>query len=165
MGVKAIKRASLEPVSALQVGGRDATRLRQLLVARYGWELGVEAWQEAIAYAWEHRDDIASMENPFGYLYRVGQTSVRRGRRLRRRVTLPTPSPSRLPDVEPGLPAALERLSSKQRLAVLLVHAHGWTHAEAARALEIDVSTLRNHVRRGMAKLRIELGVHDDESA
>ena len=160
MGVKAVEGASH---NHSMVGNRDALRLRQLLVARYGWELGLEAWQEAMAYAWEHRDAMASMENPFGYLYRVGQSSVRRGRRWRRRVTLPAAAPGRLPEVEPGLPAALAMLSSQQRLAVLLVHAHGWTQLEAARALEIDVSTLRNHLRRGMARLRIELGVDDGE--
>jgi DNA-directed RNA polymerase specialized sigma24 family protein len=69
--------------------------------------------------------------------------------------------PDRLPDVEPGLPAALAELSPQQRLAVLLVHAHGWTHDEAATVLEIDVSTLRNHLRRGLLKLRTTLGVDD----
>ena len=160
MGVKAVEGASN---GRPMVGNRDALRLRQLLVARYGWELGLEAWQEAMAYAWEHRDAMEAMKNPFGYLYRVGQSSVRRGRRWRRRVTLPAAAPSRLPEVEPGLPAALALLSSQQRLAVLLVHAHGWTQLEAASVLGIDVSTLRNHLRRGMARLRIELGVDDGE--
>jgi RNA polymerase sigma factor (sigma-70 family) len=64
--------------------------------------------------------------------------------------------------VEPGLPKAIAKLSPKQRVAVLLVHAHGWTHEEAATALEIDVSTLRNHLRRGLQKLRTTLGVDDD---
>jgi DNA-directed RNA polymerase specialized sigma24 family protein len=101
------------------------------------------------------------MANPDGYLYRVGQSSVRRQHRWRRRVMLPAIPPARLPDVEPGLPAAIAKLSPQQRLAVLLVHAHGWTHEEAATALEIDVSTLRNHLRRGLLKLRTTLGVDD----
>jgi DNA-directed RNA polymerase specialized sigma24 family protein len=138
-----------------------AQRLRQLLVARYGWELGIEAWQDAMAYAWEYHENLATMANPDGYLYRVGQSSVRRQRRWRRRVLLPSVPPVRLPDVEPALPAALAALSTRQRLAVLLVHAHGWTHEEAATALEIDVSTLRNHLRRGLLKLRATLGVDD----
>ena len=139
----------------------SARRLRQILVARYGWELGIEAWQDAMAYAWEHHESLATMANPDGYLYRVGQSSVRRQRRWRRRVLLPQVPPARLPDVEPGLPAALATLSSRQRLAVLLVHGHGWTQEEAAAALEIDVSTLRNHLRRGLQKLRTTLGVDD----
>src|SRR3954454_20792107 len=103
----------------------SARRLRQLFVARYGLDLGTEAWHDAVAYAWEHNDRLAAMANPDGYLYRVGQSSVRRQQRWRRRVVLPPVPPDRLPDVEPALPAALASLSQQQRLAVLLVHAHG----------------------------------------
>jgi RNA polymerase sigma factor (sigma-70 family) len=73
-------------------------------------------------------------------------------------VALPrVPSPE-LPDIDPKLPAALQKLTAQQRAAVLLVHAHGWTYAEAADALECSVSTLRNHLDRGMRKLRAALG-------
>jgi RNA polymerase sigma-70 factor (ECF subfamily) len=141
------------------------TRLRQALVGRYGWEQGHEACQDAMAYAWEHADRLRAMDNPVGYLYRVGQTSVRRQRRWSRHVALPPVVPSVLPDVEPGLPAAIGALSPRQRLAVLLVHAHGWTHEEAATVLGIDVSTLRNHLQRGLSRLRSILGVDDAEPA
>jgi DNA-directed RNA polymerase specialized sigma24 family protein len=136
-------------------------RLRQALVARFGWQLGTEAWQDAAAYGWEHRDRLADMDNPVGYLFRVAQTSVRRQLRWARQVDLPAPPPDRLPDVEPGLPAALAALSPRQRVAVMLVHAHGWTHDEAASVLGIDVSSLRNHLRRGLDKLRHDLGVDE----
>ena len=136
-------------------------RLRQTLVARFGWQLGVEAWQDASLYAWEHRDRLALMDNPVGYLFRVAQTSVRRQLRWTRHVELPAPPPGRLPEVEPRLPAALGALSPRQRVAVMLVHAHGWTHDEAAGVLGIDVSSLRNHLRRGLARLRADLGVDD----
>jgi RNA polymerase sigma-70 factor (ECF subfamily) len=138
-----------------------ATRLRQLLVSRYGWELGVEAWHDAMAYAWEHDTELAAMSNPLGYLYRVAQSSVRRQARSRRRVTLPEVPTDRMPDVEPGLPRALAALTTQQRVAVLLVHAHGWTQADAADALGVEISSLRNHLRRGLTKLRDELGVDD----
>jgi RNA polymerase sigma-70 factor (ECF subfamily) len=144
------------------VSEADTTRLRQVLVARYGGELGAEAWHDAIAWAWQHRDRLADMTNPVGYLYRVAQTSVRKQRRWARRVDLPAVDPARLPDVEPALPAALASLSARQRTVVLLVHAHGWTQQEAADVLGMDVSTLRNHLRRGMDRLRQQLGVDDD---
>lgn len=134
-------------------------RLQQVLVARFGWEAGLDAWQDAMAFAWEHRLEVASMSNPAGYLYRVAQTSVRRDRRWYRPVVLPVPEVGRLPEIEPKLVAALAGLSERQRLAVLLVHAHDWTHEDAAAVLDIDVSTLRNHLRRGLAKLRRRLGV------
>jgi hypothetical protein len=48
-------------------------RLSRAFVARYGVELGAEAFADALEWAWEHRDDHTAMENPAGYLYRVGQ--------------------------------------------------------------------------------------------
>ncbi len=68
---------------------------------------------------------------------------------------------SELPDIDPRLPAALAGLSARQRAAVLLVHAHGWTQTEAADALGCGVSSLRNHLERGMRRLRVSLGDDD----
>ena len=66
-------------------------RLRHALVAVYGQEHGREATAEALAYAWEHWERIGAMENPAGYLYRVGRN---RGRRLRSPLLLPDPPPA-----------------------------------------------------------------------
>lgn len=162
LGVTTTRATAVDaPVPISGLSSASAQRLRELLVARYGWELGIEAWQDTVAYAWEHHESLEAMTNPLGYLYRVGQSSVRRQQRWRRKVALPPVPPGRMPDVEPGLPVALARLSPRQRLAVLLVHAHGWTHEEAAAVLEIDVSTLRNHLARGLLKLRTDLGAND----
>jgi hypothetical protein len=46
--------------------GFSSDRLRQILVARYGWELELEAWHDAVAHAWEHRGDLDGMENRSG---------------------------------------------------------------------------------------------------
>jgi RNA polymerase sigma-70 factor (ECF subfamily) len=148
-------------VGSSAVSESSSERLRQVLVARFGWELGLEAWHDAVAYAWEHSADLDQMANPVGYLYRVAQTSVRRQRRANRRFELPSVDEHRLPDVEPRLPHALAGLSDRQRVAVMLVHAHGWAHDDAAQAMGIGVSTLRNHLRRGLERLRTELGVVD----
>jgi DNA-directed RNA polymerase specialized sigma24 family protein len=136
-------------------------RLRQALMARYGDEVGLEAYQDAVAYAWEHRQRLFVMENPIGYLFRVAQTSVRRQRRASRAVGLPPAAPASLPEVEPQLVAALEQLSDMQRAAVLLVHAHGWTLDDAAGVLGVGRSTVRNHLARGLERLRRRLGVDD----
>ncbi len=132
-------------------------RLRRALVARFGPDLGAEAAADAMAYAWRHWDTLASMANPVGYLYRVGQTSVRTQTRWRRRraaypVETEWNDTVHLPD--PGLHRALERLSPDHRAAVILVHAHGYSYEEAARTLNIPVTTVRNHLHRGMVKLR-----------
>jgi DNA-directed RNA polymerase specialized sigma24 family protein len=67
-----------------------------------------------------------------------------------------------VPDIEstfdPRLPRALERLSPRQRSAVVLICVHDWTYPAASAALGVSESTLRNHVRRGLDSLRRELG-------
>jgi RNA polymerase sigma factor (sigma-70 family) len=151
--------SKLDPDFPLTISA--ARQLRQVLVARFGVDAGADAYQEAMANAWEHRDRLNEMANAVGYLYRVAQSANRRQRRSARRVVLPPVPEDRLPEIEPGLPDALARLSPRQRVAVLLVHAHGWTQVEAATVLDIDVSTLRNHLRRGLEQLRASLGVDD----
>lgn len=105
-------------------------KLSYALAAAYGPEIGSEATSEALVYAWEHWPKIRAMQNPAGYLYRVGQSKARRF--FRPRAAFP-PSPSRDPfGFEPQLPAALESLTKNQRVAVVLVHALAWTEREAA---------------------------------
>lgn len=130
-------------------------RLRQALVARFGPEEGRDATAEALAYGWEHWGRVGEMDNPAGYLYRVGQ---RKALRRWRRPVLPEVPPHRDPMVEPGLGRALGRLSHRQRTAVLLVHSFDWTHDDVAELMGVSVSTVRNHLTRGMEKLRSTLG-------
>lgn len=141
-----------------------AVRLRRALVAAYGLEVGSEAASDAMAYAWEHWPKVQAMDNPTGHLYRVGQSAARKYRR--RTVALPLPPPGdEWAMVRPELPRALARLSARQRAAVLLVHAHGETYAAAAATLRMSVSTLRNHLDRGMRRLRAQLEEVDDADA
>lgn len=134
-------------------------RLRHALVAVFGQDQGREAVAEALAYAWEQWERVGVMENAAGYLYRVGRSRTRRQRPLP--VFLPVPT-DRLPEVEPGLPIALAGLSEKQRVAVVMVHAYGWSRDETAELLEVTVSTLDTHLQRGLTKLRNSMGVDQD---
>jgi DNA-directed RNA polymerase specialized sigma24 family protein len=95
------------------------------------------------------------MENPSGYLYRVGCTKARG----RRRVLFEAPVPPGDPEIEPELATAMTRLSANQRTAVVLVKGYGWELHEVAELTGSSVSTVNTHVRRGLAKLRTELGV------
>jgi RNA polymerase sigma-70 factor (ECF subfamily) len=133
------------------------TRLRRAYLAAYGTERAAEATAEALAWAWEHRERLAAMENPVGYLYRVGQTRTR----PRRRPDLPTPTALGLPDVEPRLIDELADLPERQRIAVWLVHACEWTHREVGEALDISTSSVSTHVARGTERLRARLEAHD----
>jgi RNA polymerase sigma-70 factor (ECF subfamily) len=135
-------------------------RLRHTLVARYGWEAGRVAAQEALVYGWEHWERVKDMENPVGYLYRVGSHRAQKLKRSRRRGLFPAPSVATNPWVEPGLPAALDRLSPKQRVSVVLVHGYGLSQREAAAMLGVSPGSVQRHLERGLARLRTELGVN-----
>ncbi len=135
-------------------------RLTRALVAAYGPVDGSDAAQAALCYGWENWSRVQAMDNAVGYLYRVGQTEARRNRT--KAVVFDTDSVASArtaPDFEPGLVDGLRSLTESQRMAVLLIHGHGYRLVEVADLLEISVSTLRNHLRRGLEKLRRELGV------
>jgi len=132
-------------------------RLRAGLIAAYGVQLGSDASADAMAYAWEHWDRVSVMSNGVGYLYRVGQTSVRSSQQTQG--FLLSPPEQDLPDFEPGLVPAIEGLTEPQRVSVLLVHAFGWTQADAAEVLGISPSSVRTHLARGLKKLRAALEV------
>ncbi len=136
---------------------RDGARLRAGLVAAYGPDVGADAAAEALAYGFEHWAEVATMANPSGYLYRVGQSEARR--HFRPSGFLPARAARGLPDFEPALAPALEALTESQRVGVVLVHALGWTLTDAAAVLDIDISTLRTHIARAMTKLRTHLEV------
>ena len=131
--------------------------LRRALVASFGYERGGEAVAEALAYAWQHRDHVQTIENPIAYLYRVGQSKTR-GRRVRATYDLPVdPEPL----YEPGLAAAMSSLAEKQRIAVFLVHGLGWTHSEVAELMGVIRTTVQKHLDRGLARLRRMLAVEE----
>jgi RNA polymerase sigma factor (sigma-70 family) len=139
---------------------RKGDRIRDALVAAYGVEVGAEAAAEAMAYAFENWDRLSQMINPAGYVYRVGQTAARRVRRPLRKC--PSPSPTELPDIEPGLVPALHALSEQQRTVVLLVVGFSWRQSEVAELLGLSGSTVHAHLERAISQLRLALtGVHD----
>lgn len=143
-------------------------RLRHALVASLGSDVGREAAAEALGFGREHWDEVKLMENPVAYLYRVGPSRVRV---RRRKISLdsapmhevPVPGPSRIPDIEPGLPEALARLSERQRICVFLIHGMDWTRLEVAELLAISVTSVGSHLDRGLTKLRDRPGATADE--
>ena len=136
---------------------RSESKLRHSLTAVLGSGVGSDAAAEALAYGWEHWDRVSAMENPVGYLYKVGKDRGRRMLRRRPPVFLPA-DPVRVPMVEPHLPKALASLTERQRTAVVLVYCFDWTLAEVAEVLGLSKSTVQNHVERGMAALRRQIG-------
>ena len=146
-------------VDAFTGWAREAEpRIRHALTASFGPEVGKEATAEALATAWEKWDVVRASNNPIGYVFGIGRNKARRMSRARRPIFFDVPA-DRLPQVEPGLPAALSRLPERQRTVVTLLHGYGWTMSEVAELLGVSKSTVQNHAERGLARLRDTLGV------
>lgn len=137
---------------------RAEPRLRRAFIAAYGPERGREATAEALAYGWEHWKELRGVENVTGYLYRVGQSRTRGGKVP----LLFTRSEHAEPWYEPALAPALCKLSDAQRTAVVLIYGFGWTMAEVAELTGVKVTSVQNHLERGLKKLRGALKVTND---
>lgn len=133
-------------------------RLRRAFVGSLGVDGAAEASAEALAWAWENRERLSLMDNPVGYLYRVGRS---RSRRRARPLVMPSPGELGIPEVEPGLVPALLELTDRQRTAVWLVHGCQWRHNEVADAMGITPTAVATHVQRALGRLRTRLeGTH-----
>ena len=132
--------------------------LRRALVAAFGPDRGRDATADALAYGWEHWDRVGEMDNPAGYLYRVGRDRARRARG--RRALLPAPAAVDAARwVEPALPVALARLPEKQRVVVALVYGFEWSLSEVAEMLGVSKGTVQSYADRGMKQLRRRMRV------
>ena len=132
-------------------------RLRRAFLGSHGVDGAADPTAEALTWAWERWGLVQTMENPAGYLYRVGQSKSR----PRRTPRLPAPESVGLPDLEPQLVPSLLQLSPAQRTAVWLVHACQWRYSEVADALGISASAVGTHVSRGLERLRSDFEVTD----
>lgn len=133
-------------------------RVERAVLARFGGEIGAEAAAEVRAWAWAHRGELAEATNPGGMLYRVAQSRARTYTRWADRR-----APVELvPDgvVDPidaellDLFRCLGRLRDEQRVAVVLVHAHGERYEDVAAVLGVSTAAVTNHVHRGLKRLR-----------
>lgn len=135
-------------------------RLSYALAASFGIEIGAEATADALTWAWEHWDKVKKMDNPAGYLYRVGQSKARHY--FRPPVLFPRLPTTEAPNVDPELHTALASLSKNQRTATVLIHALGYTERETADLLGISRWSVRTHAERGLARLKSLLEVMVD---
>lgn len=131
--------------------------LRRALFSVLGLDRGREATAEAFAWAWENWSRIQGMDNPTGFLFRVGQS------RSRRRMTpaIFVRDDWHEPLVEPSLGRALQELSDSQRTAVVLVYGFGWHLREVAELTGVRITSVQTHLERGLKKLRAALEVDD----
>ncbi len=80
---------------------------------------------------------------------------LRRRRVMQRHAPVP---PEQLPDSACELWDVLHRLDEDQRVAVVLRYFGQYRASEIAELMDMPASTVRSHVRRGLAILRRELG-------
>jgi DNA-directed RNA polymerase specialized sigma24 family protein len=127
------------------------------LIAVYGFERGREATDEALGWAWENRGRLDRVNNKVGFLFRVGQSRIRHRKEP---VIFARPEDTQ-PWFEPGLGPALEALSERQRIAVVLVHGFSWTVREVAELTGIRVTTVQSNLERGLRNLRSSMEIND----
>ena len=114
----------------------EGRQIQRALVARYGVDVGGEAAADAFAFAWEHWPELREMDNPAGYLFRVGQSRSRPYTRwLRREHTFPDYGPADGIDTPEliDLFRGLRRLDTDQRTALVLVKSYGYSHRQVGR--------------------------------
>jgi DNA-directed RNA polymerase specialized sigma24 family protein len=137
----------------------SARTTRQAFVARYGSDISEQAVAAAMAWAWEHKDRLVGVNALRAYLFRVGQSTMRRSWVWASRHTATFPPGmahrnTRSIDDALDLAALPRKLPQKQRTCLLLIYAHGWPYRDVAELLEISVDAVNNHTHRGMTTLR-----------
>jgi RNA polymerase sigma-70 factor, ECF subfamily len=143
-------------------GSRDRVG-RALAVTLGDADLAAESVDEAMARAYQRWSSVSRMDNPSGWVYRVGLNLARsRIRRLtrRRRVVaighMATDVPE--PDVlEPAILRALRALPVDHRSVVVCRLLLGWSEAETAQALGIRPGTAKSRLHRATATLADQL--------
>jgi DNA-directed RNA polymerase specialized sigma24 family protein len=133
-------------------------RVRRALIVKYGVETGSDVAADAMEWAWQHMDRVVSMENPAGYLFRVGQSAARQHQRWwHSTTTFPNGGRWLAADVlvmNDDMMDALRRLTPSQRVSVLMVHGYGFSYRDVADVLGIRESAVTNHIHRGLSRLR-----------
>jgi RNA polymerase sigma factor (sigma-70 family) len=143
-------------------------------------EFYASAWRRAAGWATALTGDVASgeeiaqhaflaladrydrLDDPMPYLRRTivngARTAHRSDARRVAREQRATIGGSTESPLDVDLLAALARLGTDQRSAVVLRYWADWTDAQIADALGCRASTVRSHLRRGLARLRADLG-------
>lgn len=124
--------------------------------------------QDALIRAWQRlgqlRDAAAFRSWLFGTGWRLASQARRAsGRREARESSwMETAAQSRPEGLSMeenmALETAMQELTPDQRACVSLCLAGGWSHGDAAQALDMPVGTIKSHIKRGRARLLAALG-------
>jgi RNA polymerase sigma factor (sigma-70 family) len=125
-------------------------------------DLATESVDEALARAYERWPEVASMDNPSGWVYRV---AVNLGRSRLKRLDLerrkPPPPAREMPDIDaptdPEVARALDHLPlNLRRVVVLRVHLD-WPIDEIAAVLGCPRGTVKSRLHRAFRRLQSAL--------
>lgn len=124
--------------------------------------------QDALIRAWQRLDQLRDPAAFRSWLFGTGwrlASEVRRsdGRREARESSwMETAAQSRPKGLSMeenmALETAMQELTPDQRACVSLCLAGGWSHGEAAEALDMPAGTVKSHIKRGRARLLAALG-------
>ncbi len=132
--------------------------VRALSITLGDRSLGCEATDEAMVRAFDRWNDVATYNNPAGWVYRVG---LNWGRSWHRRANRKMPWSSdqmtlpETPDV--ALSSAIKGLDIKYRSVVVCRYLLDWSTAQTAEALDIAEGTVKSRLTVGLQRLRDEL--------
>jgi RNA polymerase sigma-70 factor, ECF subfamily len=126
-----------------------------------------ELMQEAFLRVWERWDRVSVMNDPAAYLYRTAfnlfRSRLRRLIRAARRTVLPEPPTNTSDQIDDrvDLLAALRRLSTRQRAAVVLLDLMDLPSEEAGEILGVKAVTVRTLASQARRSLRTRMEERD----
>ena len=124
-------------------------------------DLASDAVDEAMARAYERWSHVETLENPVGWVYRVGLNWSRSLLRRSRRATpiwLATPDSGRdALGIDPAVDRALGELTVEQRAVVVCRLLLGYSEAQTADALDIRPGTVKSRLNRATIRLHVSL--------
>ncbi|MEX0848344.1 MAG: sigma factor-like helix-turn-helix DNA-binding protein [Ilumatobacteraceae bacterium] len=130
---------------------------RALTVTLRDRELAIEATDEAMARAYQRWEQVRTLDNPAGWVYRV---ALNWSRSILRRLTRPAPrwvsgsDTAPAPVVQdPAVERALDSLSVDQRAAVVCRLMLGYSEARTAELLGIRPGTVKSRLHRALDRL------------
>jgi RNA polymerase sigma-70 factor (sigma-E family) len=149
--------------------------LRYATVLTGDGEAARDLVQEALTRAFVHWGRITAAEHPYAYV-RMIVTNVYLSSRRRHVWPLsrlggdaaedpPAPDPTAGMAVRVDLRRALHALPRAQRAAIVLRYFEGLTDAEIAETLACRPATVRSHIHRGLAALRVNDHLRAEEGA
>lgn len=132
--------------------------VRALSLALHDNDFGVDAADEAFVRACQRWSTVSELDNPAGWVYRVGlnwANSVLRRRRMHRSKQSLLANPNEARDVrgDIDLQRALGELSADHRSVVICRYYLDWSVGDTADALDIPPGTVKSRLARALEQL------------